>query len=137
MVWCNVLQVIYEVPPGQAPDLVGFVSVNAPSLASSSLSSPSKRALTALLAGCLRGLRVELTTAPKLAAALEGLLAGGLGPLLTEQLLKVRCHCCAFHQMPSGFSSAHAWLLHEKHLSSVSATMQVLGVHHRVAGEAA
>ena len=33
---------------------------------------------------------MELTTAPKLATALEGLVATALGHLLTEQLLKVR-----------------------------------------------
>ena len=40
------MQVIHGVPPGQAPDIVRFVSASIPSLARSSLSTPRRRALT-------------------------------------------------------------------------------------------
>ena len=87
------LQVIHEVPPGQAPSIVRFVSASVPSLltlAADRLAAPRLQVLTALLAGCLGGLRVELTTAPVLASALEGLISNALGPSLCEELRRVR-----------------------------------------------
>lgn len=74
-------------PPGQAPAIVRFVSAGVPGLGGAP--TPGLRILGALLGGCLEGLRVEPTTAPVLATALQALVRDALGPLLRRQLASV------------------------------------------------
>jgi hypothetical protein len=98
------LQVIYEVPPGQAPSIVRFVSASVPSLLALATDGqqPRLQVLAALLAGCLGGLRVELTTAPVLASALEGLISDALGSPLCQQLRRVRTSfVCVLIHLPA------------------------------------
>ncbi len=46
-------------------------------------------ALAVLLRGCLAGLRIDLTTAPAVASALELLISRSLAPPLTSELRTV------------------------------------------------
>ncbi|EIE27622.1 hypothetical protein COCSUDRAFT_39238 [Coccomyxa subellipsoidea C-169] len=80
-------QTIYEAPPGQKPKIVAFAAAGMKRLLAAE--GGIAPALAVLLRGCLAGLRIDLTTAPAVASALELLISRSLAPPLTSELRMV------------------------------------------------
>lgn len=95
-VWCFVsrrvvrAQTIHEAPPGQKPKIVAFVAAAVPQLLSARVAIAP--AFSALLCGCLEGLRIDLTTSAAVASALELLISQSLAPPLRDKLWRVGHH---------------------------------------------
>ncbi len=94
-------QVMRELPPGQGPAIVGFVAASVPRLPKLEVGPNAASPLSALLSGCLIGLRTSLTTALALASALERLISGSLAAPLRFYLLQVTPESCTCFVLPS------------------------------------
>lgn len=81
------LQVIQEMPSGQAVPMLTFVSQSITLLSAAPHNSSTQAAIGQVLATCLALVRVELISAPNLAQAAGQLLTASLQPALAPMLL--------------------------------------------------
>lgn len=80
------MQAVREMPSGQAAPMIAFIAHHIPALAALPGSCP-QAAFGEVLASCLTAIRVEVVSAPTLAAAAAALLTDSLGPVLSPMLL--------------------------------------------------
>ena len=83
------LQVIQEMPSGQAVPMLTFVSESITLLSAAPHNSSTQAAIGQVLATCLASVRVELISAPNLAQAAGQLLTASLQPALAPLLLSI------------------------------------------------
>lgn len=82
----DVLQVVREMPSGQAIPMLTFIADSIPCLTATQSTPAALAAIGQVLVSCLASVRVELIPAPNLAQAVSNLLTTSLAPTLQPLL---------------------------------------------------
>lgn len=85
------MQVVQQMPSGQAVPMLSFASHGIPSLVAAQDDSPAQVAMGQILATCLAAVRIELIPALSLAQAASSLLTDSLQPALAPLLQSIAC----------------------------------------------